>query len=112
MCLTREPSSPRIEGQLRNSVHILETMQDLGFIYHIDEPSHDEPFIIPVRGKDFVASGWLRLPYRNVTPRNRPTMYDVAPTPGLPGAPSGVHATASARRRKSSHRVPRIRAQA
>jgi peptidoglycan/xylan/chitin deacetylase (PgdA/CDA1 family) len=40
---------------LRNSVHILETLQDLGFIYHIDEPSHDEPFIIPVRGKDFVT---------------------------------------------------------
>ncbi|MFD1557477.1 polysaccharide deacetylase family protein [Paraburkholderia silviterrae] len=40
---------------LRNSVHILDTLQDLGFIYHIDEPSHDEPFIIPVRGKDFVT---------------------------------------------------------
>jgi peptidoglycan/xylan/chitin deacetylase (PgdA/CDA1 family) len=40
---------------LRNSVHILETLQDLGFVYHIDEPSHDEPFIIPVRGRDFVT---------------------------------------------------------
>jgi hypothetical protein len=39
----------------------------LGFLYHIDEPSHDEPFIVPVRGKDFVTvpytfhiitSGW------------------------------------------------------
>jgi peptidoglycan/xylan/chitin deacetylase (PgdA/CDA1 family) len=40
---------------LRNSVHILETLQELGFIYHIDEPSHDEPFIIPVNGKDFVT---------------------------------------------------------
>jgi peptidoglycan/xylan/chitin deacetylase (PgdA/CDA1 family) len=40
---------------LRNSVHILETLQELGFIYHIDEPSHDEPFIIPVKGKDFVT---------------------------------------------------------
>lgn len=40
---------------LRNSVHILETLQGLGFLYSIDEPSHDEPFIIPVRGKDFVT---------------------------------------------------------
>jgi peptidoglycan/xylan/chitin deacetylase (PgdA/CDA1 family) len=40
---------------MRNSIHILETLQDLGFLYHIDEPSHDEPFIIPVRGRDFVT---------------------------------------------------------
>jgi peptidoglycan/xylan/chitin deacetylase (PgdA/CDA1 family) len=40
---------------MRNSVHILETLQDLGFLYHIDEPSHDEPFIVPVRGRDFVT---------------------------------------------------------
>lgn len=40
---------------LRNSVRILETLQELGFLYHIDEPSHDEPFIIPVNGKDFVT---------------------------------------------------------
>jgi peptidoglycan/xylan/chitin deacetylase (PgdA/CDA1 family) len=40
---------------MRNSIHILETLQDLGFLYHIDEPSHDEPFIIPLRGRDFVT---------------------------------------------------------
>jgi peptidoglycan/xylan/chitin deacetylase (PgdA/CDA1 family) len=40
---------------MRNSVHILETLQELGFLYHIDEPSHDEPFIVPVRGRDFVT---------------------------------------------------------
>jgi peptidoglycan/xylan/chitin deacetylase (PgdA/CDA1 family) len=40
---------------MRNSIHILETLQELGFLYHIDEPSHDEPFIIPVRGRDFVT---------------------------------------------------------
>ena len=39
---------------LRSSVHILETLQELGFLYSIDEPSHDEPFIIPVNSKDFV----------------------------------------------------------
>jgi peptidoglycan/xylan/chitin deacetylase (PgdA/CDA1 family) len=40
---------------MRNSIYILETLQDLGFLYHIDEPSHDEPFIIPLRGRDFVT---------------------------------------------------------
>lgn len=40
---------------LRNSVHIQETLQSLGFVYSIDEPSHDEPFITPVHGKDFVT---------------------------------------------------------
>jgi peptidoglycan/xylan/chitin deacetylase (PgdA/CDA1 family) len=40
---------------MRSSIHILETLQDLGFVYTIDEPSHDEPFIIPVRGRDFVT---------------------------------------------------------
>jgi peptidoglycan/xylan/chitin deacetylase (PgdA/CDA1 family) len=38
---------------MRNSVHILETLQSLGFLYSIDEPSRDEPFIIRVRGRDF-----------------------------------------------------------
>jgi peptidoglycan/xylan/chitin deacetylase (PgdA/CDA1 family) len=40
---------------MRSSIHILETLQELGFLYHIDEPSRDEPFIVPVRGKDFVT---------------------------------------------------------
>jgi peptidoglycan/xylan/chitin deacetylase (PgdA/CDA1 family) len=38
---------------IRNSIHISETLQELGFLYSIDEPSRDEPFIIPVRGRDF-----------------------------------------------------------
>src|SRR5258708_17129082 len=40
---------------IRNSIHFLETLPDLGFVYHIDEPSHHEPFIVPVRGRDFVT---------------------------------------------------------
>src|SRR5258708_20208857 len=40
---------------MRNSISILETLQELGFLYHIDEPSHDEPFIVSVRGRDFVT---------------------------------------------------------
>lgn len=40
---------------MRSSIYILDTLQDLGFLYTIDEPSRDEPFIIPVRGRDFVT---------------------------------------------------------
>src|SRR5258707_3127462 len=38
-----------------NCIVILEPLQDFGFLYHINEPSHDEPFIVPVRGRDFVT---------------------------------------------------------
>jgi peptidoglycan/xylan/chitin deacetylase (PgdA/CDA1 family) len=57
-------SITRITGQtpvgwnaywMRSSVRILETLQDLGFLYTIDRPSRDEPFIIPVRGRDFAV---------------------------------------------------------
>jgi len=40
---------------MRSSVHILETLQDLGFLYHIDEPSRDEPFILTLKGGEFVT---------------------------------------------------------
>jgi hypothetical protein len=39
---------------MRSSIHILKALRGLGFIDHIDEPSRDEPFIVPVRGRDFV----------------------------------------------------------
>ncbi len=40
---------------MRNSTHTLDILQSLGFTYHIDEPSRDEPFIIPLKGGDFVT---------------------------------------------------------
>jgi peptidoglycan/xylan/chitin deacetylase (PgdA/CDA1 family) len=40
---------------MRNSVRIVETLQELGVLYFIDEPSRDEPFIIRIRGRDFVT---------------------------------------------------------
>jgi peptidoglycan/xylan/chitin deacetylase (PgdA/CDA1 family) len=40
---------------MRNSPHTLDILQSLGFTYHIDEPSRDEPFIIPLKGGDFVT---------------------------------------------------------
>lgn len=40
---------------MRNSARTLDILQDLGFRYHIDEPSRDEPFIVPLRKGDFVT---------------------------------------------------------
>lgn len=40
---------------LRRGENTLKILQELGFIYHIDDLSRDEPFIIQVSGKDFVV---------------------------------------------------------
>lgn len=40
---------------LRRSPNTLAILQELGFIYHIDDLSRDEPFLIPVKGKNFVV---------------------------------------------------------
>ncbi len=40
---------------MRGSKRTLSLLQELGFTYHIDDVSTDEPFIIPVKGKDFVV---------------------------------------------------------
>ncbi len=40
---------------MRGTPRTLETLQDLGFIYHIDDLSRDEPFLVPVRNKPFVV---------------------------------------------------------
>ena len=40
---------------MRNSPRTLDILQSLGFVYHIDEPSHDEPFIVPLKGGEFVT---------------------------------------------------------
>ncbi|MEG3178849.1 polysaccharide deacetylase family protein [Sphingomonas sp. RB3P16] len=40
---------------LRNSPRTLDILQSLGFLYHIDEPSRDAPFIVPLAGGDFVT---------------------------------------------------------
>jgi peptidoglycan/xylan/chitin deacetylase (PgdA/CDA1 family) len=40
---------------LRNARHTLEILQDLGFLYHVDDVSRDEPLVIPVRERLFVV---------------------------------------------------------
>lgn len=40
---------------MRNTVHTLEILQDLGFLYHIDDPSRDEPFLQTIKGAPFVT---------------------------------------------------------
>jgi len=40
---------------LRRSVNTLEVLQNLGFLYHIDDVSRDEPFITFVKDKQFIT---------------------------------------------------------
>lgn len=40
---------------LRRSPNTLKVLQDLDFLYHIDDLSRDEPFLTSVRGRDFVV---------------------------------------------------------
>jgi peptidoglycan/xylan/chitin deacetylase (PgdA/CDA1 family) len=40
---------------LRGTPHTLEILQELGFIYHIDDVSRDEPFLINVKGQPFAV---------------------------------------------------------
>ena len=40
---------------MRNSPRTLDILQSLGFLYHIDEPSRDEPFIVTLKGGEFVT---------------------------------------------------------
>jgi peptidoglycan/xylan/chitin deacetylase (PgdA/CDA1 family) len=40
---------------LRRGPNTLSPLQELGYLYHIDDLSRDEPFIEPVDGKDFVV---------------------------------------------------------
>ncbi|TMM30020.1 polysaccharide deacetylase [Polaribacter aestuariivivens] len=40
---------------LRRGVNTLKVLQDLDFLYHIDDLSRDEPFVTKVRGKNFVV---------------------------------------------------------
>jgi peptidoglycan/xylan/chitin deacetylase (PgdA/CDA1 family) len=45
---------------LRRSPNTLSILQELGFLYHIDDVSRDEPFIIPVNDKPFVVVPYTR----------------------------------------------------
>ncbi|MGJ8627284.1 MAG: polysaccharide deacetylase family protein [Sulfitobacter sp.] len=40
---------------MRGTINTLKILQDEGFNYHIDDVSRDEPFLIPVRDKDFAV---------------------------------------------------------
>src|SRR5437667_6193488 len=40
---------------LRGTVNTLEILQELGFLYHIDDVSRDEPSLVIVKGKPFVV---------------------------------------------------------
>ena len=50
----QRPVGHNCRAQLR-SANTLSLEQELGFIYHIDDISRDEPFVVPVNGKPFAV---------------------------------------------------------
>jgi peptidoglycan/xylan/chitin deacetylase (PgdA/CDA1 family) len=40
---------------MRGTPNTLEILQELGFLYHTDDLSRDEPFLVPVKQKPFVV---------------------------------------------------------
>jgi peptidoglycan/xylan/chitin deacetylase (PgdA/CDA1 family) len=40
---------------MRGTPHTLASLRELGFLYHIDDVSRDEPFLISVTGQPFVV---------------------------------------------------------
>lgn len=80
---------------VRNSVNTLDILKSLGFTYHLDEASRDEPFIVPVRGGDFVTvpytfhmndivsfpfAGWNPAAYEQALRDEFDQLYEEGPT--------------------------------
>ena len=57
----RRPIGWNCRGQQR-SVNTTSLLQELGYLYHIDDYSRDEPFIVPANGKPFAV-----VPYTTTT---------------------------------------------
>ena len=45
---------------MRRSKNTLSILQELGFTYHVDDLSRDEPFLVPVNGRPFVVVPYTR----------------------------------------------------
>jgi peptidoglycan/xylan/chitin deacetylase (PgdA/CDA1 family) len=88
---------------LRGTPCTLEFLQDLGFLYSIDDVSRDEPFVTQVRGRPFAivpytlrgsrsrASESQRGPEARGLPGNTENALPVASTPSAPTPRSGAH---------------------
>jgi len=55
----QQPVGYNTQGVWR-SANTLSLLQELGFLYHIDDFSRDEPFIVPVNGGPFVVMPYTR----------------------------------------------------
>ncbi|NWD06885.1 polysaccharide deacetylase family protein [Pseudomonas gingeri] len=53
--VTGQPVTGYNANWLRRGPNTLSLLQELGYVYHIDDISRDEPFIEQVNGKDFVV---------------------------------------------------------
>ena len=77
---------------LRGTPNTLGILQDLGFIYHIDDISRDEPFTVMVNGKPFAVVPYLKddfdLLYAEAAARRR--MMSISTHDRISGIPGRV----------------------
>jgi peptidoglycan/xylan/chitin deacetylase (PgdA/CDA1 family) len=86
---------------LRGTPQTLEILQDLGFLYHIDDVSRDEPFAVTVRGRPFAVVPYT-LRNNDIVRFDNPTLTVDAYTAELKVEFDQLYEEAARRRRMMS----------
>ncbi|HTV90771.1 MAG TPA: polysaccharide deacetylase family protein [Stellaceae bacterium] len=86
---------------LRGTPHTLEILQDLGFLYHIDDVSRDEPFTVSVRERPFVVVPYT-LRNNDIVRFDNPALTVACYTAELKAEFDQLYAEAARRRRMMS----------
>jgi peptidoglycan/xylan/chitin deacetylase (PgdA/CDA1 family) len=86
---------------LRGTPRTLEILQDLGFLYHIDDVSRDEPFTVAVRGRPFAVVPYT-LRNNDIVRYDSPALTAAAYTAELKAEFDQLYQEAAGRRRMMS----------
>jgi peptidoglycan/xylan/chitin deacetylase (PgdA/CDA1 family) len=86
---------------LRGTPRTLEILQDLGFLYHIDDVSRDEPFAVTVRGRPFAVVPYT-LRNNDIVRYDNPALTVGAYTAELKSEFDQLYQEAAVRRRMMS----------
>jgi peptidoglycan/xylan/chitin deacetylase (PgdA/CDA1 family) len=86
---------------LRGTPRTLEILQDLGFLYHIDDVSRDEPFTVTVRGRPFAVVPYT-LRNNDIVRYDNPALTVGAYTAELKSEFDQLYQEAAVRRRMMS----------
>jgi peptidoglycan/xylan/chitin deacetylase (PgdA/CDA1 family) len=87
---------------LRGTPQTLEILQSLGFLYHIDDVSRDEPFLINVRERPFAVVPALHTPHERHRGLRNPLLSTAMYADDLKAEFDALYAEAGTRRRMMS----------